>query len=127
MRIAIVADTYPPLRTSGAVQIRDLAREFSIQGHNNGHRPGHRSLNPTKLEQADGVTVLRCRTPATKDIGYVRRTINEMRLPHALLRALSKSDLSNAPLGRCRVVLADHFPWADGPRVAARKPDVPPT
>ena len=33
MRIALIADTFPPLRTSGAVQLRDLCREFVRQGH----------------------------------------------------------------------------------------------
>jgi hypothetical protein len=33
MRIALIADTFPPLRTSGAVQLRDLSREFVRQGH----------------------------------------------------------------------------------------------
>ena len=33
MRIAIIADTYLPLRTSGAVQLRDLAQELVRQGH----------------------------------------------------------------------------------------------
>ena len=33
MRVALIADTFPPLRTSGAVQLRDLAREFVRQGH----------------------------------------------------------------------------------------------
>jgi hypothetical protein len=33
MRIALIADTFPPLRTSGAVQLRDLSREFARQGH----------------------------------------------------------------------------------------------
>lgn len=32
MRIALIADTFL-LRTSGAVQLRDLAREFVRQGH----------------------------------------------------------------------------------------------
>ena len=33
MRIALVADAYPPLRTSCAVQMKDLAKEFALQGH----------------------------------------------------------------------------------------------
>ena len=33
MRIVLLADTFPPLRTSGAVQLRDLSREFVRQGH----------------------------------------------------------------------------------------------
>jgi len=96
MRIAIIADTYPPLRISGAVQVRDLARELVIQGHEPTVIVPRGPLDgPSKLERADGVTVLRCRTPPTKDIGYIRRTINEMRLPYALLRALRQSELRN--------------------------------
>jgi hypothetical protein len=33
MKIALIADTFPPLRNSGAVQLRDLSREFVAQGH----------------------------------------------------------------------------------------------
>ena len=94
VRVVIIADTYPPLRISGAVQMRDLALEFAHQGH---HPtvvvPDSQLDRPWKIEQSNGVTVLRCRTAATKDIGYVRRTLNEMRLPYALLRALRQSGL----------------------------------
>ena len=33
MKLILVADTFPPLRTSGAVQLRDLSRELVHQGH----------------------------------------------------------------------------------------------
>jgi len=96
MRIVIVADTYPPLRISGAVQLRDLASEFAIQGHKpTVIVPSGRLEVLWKVEKTNGVTVLRCRTPPTKDLSYLRRTINEMRLPYALLRALRLSDLRN--------------------------------
>jgi len=97
MRVVIVADTFPPLRTSGAVQIRDLTREFAAQGHEPTVIVPSSGLDvPWKIECVNGATVLRCRTPGTKDIGYVRRTINEMRLPYVLLRALRESELSRA-------------------------------
>lgn len=138
MRIAIVADTYPPLRTSGAVQLRDLAGELARQGHEPVVIvPGGAQDDAWKLERGNGVTILRCRTPSTKDIGYVRRTINELRLPHAMLRALRESPLRDvrwdgviwyspsiflAPIvralrneSRCRsyLILRDIFPeWA---------------
>jgi glycosyltransferase involved in cell wall biosynthesis len=97
VRIAIVADTYPPLRTSGAVQIRDLARAFAVLGHETTVIVPDAALKERRnLEHTNGVAVLRCRTWPTKDIGYVRRTINEMRLPHALLHALRQSDLRRA-------------------------------
>lgn len=95
MRVAIIADTFPPLRTSGAIQLRDLVGEFARQGHETtAIVPGSGLGVPWKIETFAGATVLRCRTPATKDIGYVRRTINELRLPYVLLRALHESNLS---------------------------------
>ena len=97
MRVVIVADTFPPLRTSGAVQLRDLTREFAAQGHEPTVIVPSSDLNvPWKIERVNGTIVMRCRTPGTKDIGYVRRTINEMRLPYLLLRALRASELSRA-------------------------------
>lgn len=94
MRIAIVADTYPPLRISGAVQMGDLARELVVQGHEpTVIVPGQALTVPWSLECANGIRLLRCRTAPTKDVGYVRRTINELRLPYALLRGLRQSNL----------------------------------
>jgi len=94
LRLIIIADTYPPLRISGAVQMRDLVREFVEQGHLPTVVVPTASLSsPWSIEESDGITLLRVRTPRTKDIDYVRRTLNEMRLPHVLLRALRNSGL----------------------------------
>ena len=94
MRLVIVADTYPPLRISGAVQMRDLVREFVEQGHEpTVIVPTSSQEEPWRIERDGNITVLRVRTPRTKDIDYIRRTINEMRLPHVLLRALRQSGL----------------------------------
>jgi len=96
MHVVVVADTYPPLRSSGAVQLRDLASELVLQGHEpTVIVPGGEQEVPWKIERANGVTILRCRTPSTKDVGYVRRTFNELRLPYAMLRAVRKSSLCN--------------------------------
>ena len=95
MRIALIADTFPPLRTSGAVQLRDLSREFVRQGHALTVLLPTAGLNaPWLLEDFDGVQVLRLRAPKTKDIGYVRRTINEFLMPFSMLRNLRKSPLA---------------------------------
>src|SRR6266446_4830708 len=97
MRVVIAADTFPPQRTSGAVQIRDLASEFAAQGHEPTVIVPSSGLDvPWKIEWVSGVQVIRCRTPDNKDIEYVRRTINELRLPYVLLRALRQSKLSTA-------------------------------
>ena len=96
MRIALIADTFPPLRTSGALQLRDLSREFVRQGHKLTVMLPSSYLNlPWLIEDFDGAQLIRLRAPKTKDIGYVRRTINEFLMPFAMLRNLRKSPLAN--------------------------------
>jgi glycosyltransferase involved in cell wall biosynthesis len=95
MRIALIADTFPPFRSSGAVQLRDLAREFARQGHSLTvllPSPGQQA--PWSLEQIDGVQVLRLKAPRTKDIGYFCRTLGELAMPFAMLRRFRKSPLA---------------------------------
>ncbi len=94
MRIALIADTYPPLRTSGAVQLRDLAGEFRRQGHDvTVMVPAAGQRQPWTLDELNGVPVLRLAAPRTKDIAYIRRAIGEFLLPFAMLRHLRQSPL----------------------------------
>ena len=96
MRIALIADTFPPLRTSGAVQLRDLSREFARQGHAlTVLLPSPDQVAAWSLEDVDGVQVLRLKAPRTKDIGYVRRTLGEFAMPFAMLRQFRKSPLAS--------------------------------
>lgn len=96
MRIALIADTFPPLRTSGAVQLRDLSREFARQGHAlTVLLPSPGQKDPWVLEKIDGVQVMRLKAPRTKDIGYVRRTLGEFAMPFSMLRQFQKSPLSS--------------------------------
>lgn len=95
MKIALIADTFPPLRTSGAVQLRDLSREFARQGHQlTMLLPSAELAGRWQLETLDGVRILRLRAPRTKDIGYLRRTISEFLMPFSMLRNLRKSPLA---------------------------------
>ncbi len=95
MRIALIADTFPPMRNSGAVQLRDLSREFARQGHAlTVLLPSPNQDEPWSLEEIDGVQVLRLKAPRTKDIGYVRRTLGEFAMPFAMLRQFRKSPLA---------------------------------
>jgi glycosyltransferase involved in cell wall biosynthesis len=96
LRLALIADTFPPLRTSGAVQLRDLSREFARQGHSlTVLLPSADISNTWQLEQVDGFQVLRLKAPRTKDINYVSRTLAEFWMPFAMRRALRKSPLAN--------------------------------
>ncbi len=97
MKLALVADTFVPLRTSGAVQLRDLSREFVRQGHDlTVLLPGSDQNQPWVLEDMDGVRVLRLKAPRTKDIGRIRRALAELAMPFAMRRAMRASPLAQA-------------------------------
>lgn len=96
MRIALIADTFPPLRTSGAVQLRDLSREFARQGHElTVMLPDSNIKESWQLENFDGVHVLRLKAPQTKDISYVRRTFAEALMPFFMRRSFQHSTLAH--------------------------------
>jgi len=96
MRIALITVAYLPLRSSVAVQMRDLAREFAVQGHEPVVMVPDANLGrPWMLETLDDIQVLRLSAPPTRDIGYLWRTIAEMMLPWAMLRGLRKSPLGS--------------------------------
>ncbi len=95
MRVVLIADAFPPLRTSGAVQLRDLSREFLNQGHEiTVILPSAEIEHSWLLEDVNGVRVLRLRTPKIKDVGYIRRTFAEFFMPFFMRKNLYKSPLS---------------------------------
>jgi glycosyltransferase involved in cell wall biosynthesis len=92
MRIALIADAYPPLRSACAVQWKDLAQEFVQQGHEPIVVVPSGGLDkPWAVELLRGVQVLRVAALQTKDIGYVRRTVSEMLLPFVMWYGIRKS------------------------------------
>lgn len=95
MRIALIADTFPPIRTSGAVQLRDLSREFIAQGHElTVMLPSADIDQPWQMEEMDGARVLRLKSPKIKDINYIRRTMSEFVMPFSMRSNLYKSPLA---------------------------------
>ena len=96
MRIGLIADAYPPLRTSGAVQMRDLARALAEAGHETVVIvPAAGQREAWSLARDDDIEILRLRAPRTKDVSYLRRTIAEMAMPFAMGWNLRRS-----PFGR---------------------------
>ena len=96
MRIALIADAFPPMRTSGAVKLRDLSAEFVRQGHQPTVLiPALGLEDPWRIETREGVRIVRLKSPKTKDIGYVRRTIGEFLMPFSMLRNLRSTALAN--------------------------------
>lgn len=95
MRIALIADTFPPQCSSGAVQLRDLAREFFRQGHAlTVLLPSSNQAESWVLEDYEGVQLLRLKAPRTKDIGYLRRTIAELLMPFFMWKNFRDSPLA---------------------------------
>jgi len=96
MKLALVADTFPPFRTSGAVQLRDLTREIARQGHELTVLLPDSSLDsPWSLTPYHGAQILRLKAPKTKDIGYVRRVLGELFMPYAMRKNLRKSPMAS--------------------------------
>ena len=95
MNLLLVSIHYPPKRSSCAVQMKDLAEQFLLEGH----KPvvivpddGLSSLS--KVDEINGVKVYRLKSPKIIDIGYFRRAINETLLSFFMLRAIRKTDLN---------------------------------
>lgn len=94
MRIALIADTFPPNRSSGAVQLRDLSREFVRQGHKlTVMLPSSDQKDRWSLETCDGVEILRLKAPQIRDKGRFQRAIAEFIMPFAMLRNFKECPL----------------------------------
>jgi glycosyltransferase involved in cell wall biosynthesis len=94
MRIVLTGDVFPPLRSSGAVLLRDLSLEMTRQGHQlTVLVPAQELDQPWRLEALEGVEVLRLKAPRTKDVGLVRRALAELWMPVAMWRNLRRSPL----------------------------------
>lgn len=95
MKIALVADVFPPLRSSGAVQLRDLATEFVRQGHQITVMVASPGLDvASRVDVIDEVEVLRLRTPPTRDRSYIWRTLAEFLMPFWMLNGFTRSSVS---------------------------------
>lgn len=96
MRIALVADVFPPVRSSGAVQLRDLAIELAKLGHTVTVLVPDADIDtPWRLETINSVSVLRLRAYKTRDMSYVRRTLSELAMPFVMRHNFKKSPLAD--------------------------------
>ena len=94
MKVAIITDSFPPLKNSGAIQIRDLSIEFVRQGHEVVViTPSSEIINPYLLSEMDKVQVLILKAPKIKDIGYFRRAVGEYFMPFIMIRHLKRNSL----------------------------------
>lgn len=97
-KVILIADAYPPLQSSAALQLRDLAVEFLKQGITPSVVIPDSGLNTRYMvEELEGVQVLRLRTLKYKSVGLVRRAFSEIMMPFMMALHFRSS-----PLGECR-------------------------
>ncbi len=88
MRVLVLVDCYPPVRSSTAKLFRDLAVEMRRQGHAPILVVPDEGLDPPSRECVEeGVTVFRVRTGRIKGARLLRRGWNERRLPSRIWKA----------------------------------------
>lgn len=97
MKLVLIADAYPPMKTSGAVQIRDLVSELAAQGHEMTVLLPDASLKESWVlePKKNNIQVLRLKALQTKDINYFSRAIGEHLLSFFMFSNLNKSPLRN--------------------------------
>ena len=95
-QIALITSAFPPLNISGAIQLRDLSKEFVRQDYCLTVMVPTNDLEKSwELKNVDGVQVFRVRTPKIRDIGYLRRALGELILSYIMLKNIKKSPLCN--------------------------------
>ena len=93
MKIALICIHYPPLRSSCAVQMRDLAQELLMLGHEPIMIVPSEGLHKAYISEViDGVQVFRFSVFKIVDVGNIKRAINEMLLPFTILYRIRKSN-----------------------------------
>ena len=94
MNLVLVADTYPPNKTSGAIQLCDLAVELVRQGHQVTVLVGSQDIRSNCIDDWQfGVRVIRLRVLKTRGVGHVRRAFGEAVSPFLMLYALRVSGI----------------------------------
>jgi glycosyltransferase involved in cell wall biosynthesis len=94
VQIVLIADAYPPIKTSGAVQIRDLVSELGRQGHSvTVLLPDATLADNWHMDKQGNLTILRLKAPVTKDVSYFKRAIGEYLLSFFMFKNLKKSPL----------------------------------
>ena len=94
MKLLLVSIHYPPLKSSCAIQMRDLAEQFLSEGHiPTVIVPDENIQTQWRKEELNGVNVYRLYAPKIIDISFLRRAINETLLSFYMIKAFKKTDI----------------------------------
>ena len=94
MKLLLIADAFPPMRTSAAVHMYELTLELIEQKHEvTVVIPTAHVHSPLKVDLKNGFRLISIHTFKTKDVGYFRRTIAEYLSPYILYMRLKSSSI----------------------------------
>ena len=79
MNLLLISIHYPPFKSSCAVQIRDLAEQFLLEGHSpTVIIPDEKIKTKWTKETQNGIKIYRLSSPRISDINFFKRAINEI-------------------------------------------------
>ena len=97
MKLALIADTFPPLKTSGATQLFDLAVEISNQGHDlTVFIPTSNINEHYVVQKIENFSLVYIKVWKFKDINFLRRGLAELCMPYLMLHSLRKTNYLSA-------------------------------
>ncbi len=92
VKLAFITDAYPPMRSSGAVLMRDLTVRMAERGHDvTVMVPAPQLSTGYQVERERGVDIVRLKTAETRDRPYPVRLAAEMAMPFLMRRRLKTS------------------------------------
>lgn len=100
MHIVIIGDAFPPMKTSGAVMLKDLADEFIAQGDVVSIViPGELQSEVIHERIGKNLIIFRVKAFRTKDVSYFRRLFSEFINPYLIWGRLKKcGSFASAPI-----------------------------
>lgn len=94
MRLLIIADAFPPMRTSCAVMLKALALELVCQNHSVCVAiPNASQREAIVIKEQDGVEIFSVKALQTKDVLYVRRVVAEFINPFLMWSRLRSNSI----------------------------------
>ena len=95
MKIAILADSFPPLNNSAAVQINDLVNEFAKQNFKvTVITPSSEIKKNFLISSVKNKKIVRLNSPKMRGVSYFRRVFAELLMPLSIIYNLNRSSIN---------------------------------
>lgn len=93
MNLAIISDSFIPERTSCAIQLYDLSREFIDLGHSvTVITPSNTITNDWENYNLEGIEVIKLKSWMSRNMNFFRRAVAEISMPFFMIHNFKKVD-----------------------------------